>query len=230
MTKQFTNTRWNYVYNEAIRILEIQHSEKEIRQIKAMWIPTFKEFGFDEIMTKQIDLMEKVKLYQEQYEICVAYVNNVSDNTDYKKSPALNLEEFEKTFDIHKAEISKDIKNLQLQRTQLTSEFNEIVPLWKKYETIYKRALLCYTSSFYHPQYELLAMRLTYNDKFKFECPEQVEMCYHLAKSQRKSLQKQQKELKTTKYLNRKMMNYIIKNQEFLNFARTKKHEIKLIK
>ena len=95
-----------------------------------------------------------------------------------------------------------------------------MITLWQTYEGLYKRALLCHKSSYYHPESELIALKLAYKDRLCLDNPEQIDVCYQLAKRQRKFLTKEQNQLPSTKYLTIKTVNLISRNQSFLDYLR----------
>ncbi len=217
------HTRWGITYNEAIRMLDFDHTEKELRQIKSLWVPTMKEFGLSDTITEQIDLIMKTHEYLRKYETCVTFIDNLIHNYSFEAQNA-NLVDFQNIFNQNKDEAFKRIQELQITRNQLNEAYSLCAKKWQTHEKLYKEALVYYLAPNYRdPEVHIMAMKLTYKDRIKLDSHEQIEMCYYLAKTERKSLLQRQKNLPSAKFATKKLMNYIIKNQQFLNYAKTKK-------
>ena len=224
MSKFFKNTQWNTTYNEAIRILEIPHAPKETQLIKSEWIKQFGKFGFQKVMEAQLDLAIKEQNYRNELGELVNFIEKL-DILKSSKFSSHTVEEIAQIVKDNQTKALKQLKKLSNEKLSITQEYENIINEWKKYENIYKKALLCYTSTFYHPQSELFALKLTYSD-LMFSEPEQIEMCYELSKRQRKQLSCNKKTLPSIKYATNKLTSIILNNEQVLNSSMNKKHSI----
>jgi len=200
------------------------HSEKDANLIKNNLLPPFAIFGFQKTMAEQIDLLIKESKYRGELEKCVKTIEELNIAKNPHRFQEFSYDELKKHIREKEDAAVKQLALLTQERKELVDEFYDVAAEWRYFESIYKRALLCYTSSFYHPMSDIIALRLTHKDML-FESPEQIEMCYTLSQRQRKNLVSMQCKVPTIRYANRKLMNTMVDNNNFLDYAQSKKYK-----